>query len=95
MIPAEATAEGLVEFAQDSTAPKGLMFYHAHEGRPLATPWQVAALRAEALAKHALPEGLLLDCACGSGIQPLRTLRHCNGPFLGLSWTPSEPEQVR
>ena len=84
MIPAEATAEGLVEFAQDSTAPKGLMFYHAHEGRPLATPWQVAALRAEALAKHALPEGLLLDCACGSGIQLAAYATALQRPVLGV-----------
>ena len=67
--PSETTTEGLVERAQDVTAPEGLVFYHANEGRPLATPWQVAALRASMVARSRLPDGWVLDCACGSGIQ--------------------------
>ena len=69
LTPSETTTEGLVERAQDTTAPEGLVFYHADEGRPLATPWQVAALRAGMVGRHRLPEGWVLDCACGSGIQ--------------------------
>lgn len=83
-IPSEATTEGLVEFAQDATAPKGLLFYHANEGRPLATPWQVAALRAEALAQYTLPEGIVLDCACGSGIQLAAYGTALQRPVLGV-----------
>ena len=67
--PATATSEGLTESAPDSTAPAGLVFYHASEGKPLATPWQVALIRSQLLSHAALPEGLVLDCACGSGIQ--------------------------
>ena len=46
-----------------------LSFFHASEGKPLATPWQVAMTRADYLAQFDLPKGMLLDCACGSGIQ--------------------------
>jgi len=46
-----------------------LSFFHASEGKPLATPWQVAMTRADYLAQFDLPNGMLLDCACGSGIQ--------------------------
>lgn len=46
-----------------------LSFFHASEGKPLATPWQVAMTRADYLAQFDLPNGVLLDCACGSGIQ--------------------------
>lgn len=46
-----------------------LSFFHASEGKPLATPWQVAMTRADYLAHFDLPNGMLLDCACGSGIQ--------------------------
>ena len=46
-----------------------LSFFHASEGKPLATPWQVAMTRADYLARFDLPNGMLLDCACGSGIQ--------------------------
>ena len=67
--PLAISNEGLSEFAPDSTAPAGLAFYHASEGKPLATPWQVALIRAQLLAHAALPEGFILDCACGSGIQ--------------------------
>ena len=47
----------------------GLAFYHASEGKPLATPWQVAMVRAKSVAEFVLPRGVILDCACGSGIQ--------------------------
>ena len=46
-----------------------LSFFHARDGKPLATPWQVAMTRADYLAQFDLPNGMLLDCACGSGIQ--------------------------
>jgi hypothetical protein len=66
----EATSDkGLVEQAQDRTAPKGMLFHHAAEGKPLATPWQVASLRAGMLATFSLPDGYIVDCACGSGVQ--------------------------
>ncbi|DAC47788.1 MAG TPA: class I SAM-dependent methyltransferase [Candidatus Poseidoniales archaeon] len=82
--PSDVSSEGLVEFAQDATAPKGLLFYHAKEGRPLATPWQVAALRAQAVAKHTLPDGVVLDCACGSGIQLAAYASTLQRPVLGV-----------
>lgn len=73
-----------MEFEQDATAPRGLLFFHAKEGRPLATPWQVAALRAQAVAEHDLPEGVVLDCACGSGIQLAAYAATLQRPVLGV-----------
>ena len=82
--PVDATNEGLVELAQDATAPEGLLFHHANEGRPLATPWQIAALRAQLVAGHELPPGLVLDCACGSGIQLAAYGAALKRPLLGV-----------
>ena len=47
--PLAISNEGLSEFTPDSTAPAGMAFYHASEGKPLATPWQVALIRAQLL----------------------------------------------
>ncbi len=53
----------------DSTSPEGLEFHFADEAKPLATPWQVAIERAKLVRKCNIPKGLILDPACGSGIQ--------------------------
>lgn len=47
----------------------GLKFHLHPEAIPLATPWQVALERASRLAELELPGGVILDVACGSGIQ--------------------------
>ena len=54
---------------KDKTAPEGLTFHYADEAKPLATPWQVAVERAKMVRKCKLPDGPILDPACGSGIQ--------------------------
>ena len=61
-----------------------LAFYHASEGKPLATPWQVAMVRAKAVAEFKLPRGVLLDCACGSGIQLAAYASQLKMPALGI-----------
>ena len=66
------------------TAPDGLSFYHANEGKPLATPWQIAALRAQRVARHALPKGYILDCACGSGVQLAAYGAVLKQPLIGV-----------
>jgi len=65
--PKEADLTGPI--ATDSTAPEGLIFHYADEAKPLATPWQVAVERAKLVRKCNLPKGIILDPACGSGIQ--------------------------
>ena len=82
--PIDANTEGLVELAKDATAPEGLLFHHANEGRPLATPWQIAALRAQMVNQHELPSGYVLDCACGSGIQLAAYGAALQRPILGV-----------
>jgi hypothetical protein len=86
--PITAVSDGLTESAPDSTAPQGLVFYHASEGKPLATPWQVALIRSQLLAQAALPEGILLDCACGSGIQLAAHASVLQRPALGVELDP-------
>ena len=54
---------------RDSTAPEGLLFHYAEQAKPLATPWQIAVERAKLVRKCKLPKGIILDPACGSGIQ--------------------------
>ena len=60
------------------------MFFHANEGQPLATPWQVAALRAGWVARYDLPSGWVLDCACGSGIQLAAYGTALQRPLVGV-----------
>ena len=65
--PREATLT--TNTIQDPSAPNGLEFQFADGARPLATPWQVAVERAKMIRKIGLPDGIILDPACGSGIQ--------------------------
>ena len=67
--PLSEPTEGLYENVPDKTSLERFRFFHADEGKPLATPWQVALSRAQMLRGYQLPEGIILDCACGSGIQ--------------------------
>ena len=90
--PVDASPTGLVEQAQDATAPPGLLFHHANEGRPLATPWQIAALRAQALVQHDLSDGFILDCACGSGIQLAAYAATLQRPVLGVELAPERAQ---
>jgi hypothetical protein len=83
-LPNTVSTEGLVEQAQDTTAPDGMVFHHASEGKPLATPWQVASIRAGFISQHRLPEGWILDCACGSGIQLAAYAMALQRPVLGI-----------
>ena len=63
---------------------KELSLYHASEGKPLATPWQVAMTRADYIAQFDVPAGVLLDCACGSGIQLAAYASRLKRPALGV-----------
>ena len=67
--PSTADSVGLTECAPDPTAAGELILLHASDGKPLATPWQVALARSKLLTQLELPDGYILDCACGSGIQ--------------------------
>lgn len=67
LIPEQADISGPT--IVDSTAPDGLQFHFADDAKPLATPWQVAIERAKLVRKCKLPDGIILDPACGSGIQ--------------------------
>ena len=92
VIPSSVDIAGQSDQIQDPTAPDGLLFYHAEEGKPLATPWQIAALRAMMVAQHSLPRGWVLDCACGSGIQLSAYASVMRRPVLGIELGPSRAE---
>ena len=82
--PKTADSVGLTEFAPDSTAAGELIFFHASQGKPLATPWQVALARSNLLKQLSLPEGYILDCACGSGIQLGAHMALLQRPGIGV-----------
>ncbi|MBT7263413.1 MAG: hypothetical protein HN883_05860, partial [Euryarchaeota archaeon] len=82
--PNTVDSTGLTEFAPDSTAAGTLVFYHASQGKPLATPWQVALARSNLLTQLTLPEGYILDCACGSGIQLGAHMALLQRPGIGV-----------
>ena len=86
--PLEASSEGLIESVRDSTSAEGMVFFHANEGKPLATPWQVSLQRAILLNKYNLPDGYILDCACGSGIQVAAYSVITKKPVLGIELNP-------
>ncbi len=81
LIPSEQTVTGQ---SVPDAAFSELSFFHASEGKPLATPWQVAMTRADYLAGFNLPQGMLLDCACGSGIQLAAYASRLKQPALGI-----------
>ena len=81
LVPSEQAETGQ---AVPDASLKELTFFHASEGKPLATPWQVAMTRAEYIARFDLPSGWLLDCACGSGIQLAAYASRLKQPALGI-----------
>ena len=81
LVPSEQTPSG--QPIPDSSL-KELSFHHASDGKPLATPWQVAETRAQFLTKFDLPSGVVLDCACGSGIQLAAYASHLKRPAIGV-----------
>lgn len=66
-------------FANDN-----LDFQYAKGADRLATPWQVATSRAEFLATLPIPEGLIVDPACGSGIQMVAFANVLSRPAFGI-----------
>lgn len=90
--PKTTSTNGLVEFSPDKTAGKELVFYHADEGQPLATPWQVALARSKLLTELQLPEGYILDCACGSGIQLGAHIALLQRPGIGVELNPARAQ---
>ena len=86
--PLDVKSDGLVESMKDPTSAEGMIFFHADEGKPLATPWQVAISRAILLNQNQIPDGQILDCACGSGIQISAYSAIFKRPALGIELNP-------
>ena len=82
--PLSESSEGLFENNPDKTSIEQFKFFHANEGKPLATPWQVALSRAIMLRDYQIPEGPILDCACGSGIQIAAYSEILKRPIIGV-----------
>lgn len=82
--PLSESSEGLFENNPDKTSIEQFKFFHADEGKPLATPWQVALSRAIMLRDYQIPEGAILDCACGSGIQIAAYSEILKRPIIGV-----------
>jgi hypothetical protein len=85
----DAEEDGTTQTSPDSTAPEGTVFHHANDGRPLATPWQVATERSMALADRPLAEGYIVDPACGSGLQVWAHALTLARPAIGIELDPA------
>mgnify|MGYP000181541106 CR=1 FL=1 len=73
----------------DSSAPaseekNGPAIHATDEMRRLATPWTVAVARARLLESCEIPEGVVLDPACGSATQLAALCSVLNKPGLGV-----------
>lgn len=74
-----------MRYIELSTLPSvNLDFHYAKGADRLATPWQVAMSRAEFLATLPIPEGPIVDPACGSGIQMAAFAKMLSRPALGI-----------
>ncbi len=82
--PISEPSEGLIENSADKTSVEQFQFFHADDGKPLATPWQVALSRSLMLRKYAISAGIIVDCACGSGIQIAAYSEILNRPIVGV-----------
>jgi len=82
ILPAEVTRSD--DSVSDRTAPLGLDFEFAEGAKRLSTPWQTAVMRARILRSCNLPDGLILDPACGSAIQLAAHSAILNRPALGI-----------
>jgi len=89
LVPAELEADPSLTAVRDSTAPDGLHFVHGEAAKPLATPWQVGAERAALLNPERLPSGVVLDVACGSGVQLAALAAILERPAVGIELDPS------
>tara|TARA_B100001142_G_scaffold326616_1_gene382461 strand:- start:109 stop:1314 length:1206 start_codon:yes stop_codon:yes gene_type:complete len=67
-----------------NNASENTDFHYAKGADRLATPWQVAMSRAEFLATLSIPEGQIVDPACGSGIQMAAFSKALSRPALGI-----------
>ena len=82
--PLSTSSDGLFENIPDKTSVEKFRFFHADEGKPLATPWQVALSRALILRRYNLGQGIILDPACGSGVQIAAYSEILRRPIVGI-----------
>ena len=84
MVPDE-NARAYAESSAPAREEQGAPSLHAtDEMRRLATPWAVAIARAKILTSCGLPEGIILDPACGSATQLAALCVALNRPGLGV-----------
>ena len=84
MVPDE-NARAYAESSAPAREQQGAPTLHAtDEMRRLATPWPVAIARANILASCDMPEGIILDPACGSATQLAALCVALNRPGLGV-----------
>ena len=90
--PTSVEDTGATQTSADATAPEGLLFHHANDGRPLATPWQVATERSLRLLDVQLADGIIVDPACGSGLQLCAHAFTLKRPAIGIELEPKRAQ---
>ena len=82
--PIQALSKPSFVVQEDKTAPEGLSFVYTSDSKPLSTPWQVSDFRGILMKDLNLPDGPILDCACGSGIQLAALGLQLRRPMYGI-----------
>ncbi|MEC7104514.1 MAG: hypothetical protein VXW62_01350, partial [Candidatus Thermoplasmatota archaeon] len=82
-------SKGLVTNAKGKSEPKSSRkgepsFFMSEGMKRLSTPWSVASIRARQIDPMALPAGIILDAAAGSGIQLIAFSKILKRPALGV-----------
>ncbi|MEE2746922.1 MAG: hypothetical protein VX473_00440 [Candidatus Thermoplasmatota archaeon] len=84
MMPDDNARSYAESIAPARGGPQGPDLHTPDEMRRLATPWQVAMARAKLLDNCELPQGVVLDPACGSATQLAALCTALNRPGLGV-----------
>ncbi len=82
--PIEARIKSSFVIQEDKTAPEGLSFVYTSDSKPLSTPWQVSHFRGILMKDLQIPDGPILDCACGTGIQLAALGLQIRRPMYGI-----------
>ncbi len=85
IVPSKRLVTNAKRKSEPKSSRKGEPSFFMSEGmKRLSTPWSVASIRARQIDPMALPAGIILDAAAGSGIQLIAFSKILKRPALGV-----------
>lgn len=85
LIPSEEIVIAAEKITKSKSKRKGEpLFFMTEDMNKLSTPWPISMIRAEQINLNDLPAGVILDAACGSGIQLIAFSMGLRRPALGI-----------